>query len=189
MAAPAQAAAPAPAVAVAQSNVGVQVAPTGCTTWVEWVQEGSNVYYQGRGNVQCATGRYKVKLQCRNLQTGVGYVVYGGYAVNAPGTATALCYSGNVAERVYPVEDPLPTVGVTGCIGWAEWVHEGSNYHYYGRGTAQCDTGTYRVQINCRNVQTGQRYVVYGPAVTAPSISTTTCYRGNVADAVTGVPA
>ncbi|MFG3716045.1 hypothetical protein [Micromonospora sp. NPDC047730] len=173
---------------VAHSDLGVQVAPTGCTTWVEWVQEGSNSYYYGRGNVQCATGRYKVKLQCRNLQTGVGYVVYGGYAVNAPGTATTQCYSGNVAEGVYPVEDPLPTVGVTGCVSWAEWVHEGSN-HYYGRGTAQCDTGRYRVQIQCRNVQTGQRYIVYGPTVNAPSISTTTCYQGNVADVVSGVPA
>ncbi|SCL34491.1 hypothetical protein GA0074692_3845 [Micromonospora pallida] len=181
-------AAPAPAHAVAQSDLGVQVAPTGCTTWVEWVQEGSNSYFYGRGKAQCATGRYKVKLQCRNLQTGVGYVVYGGLAVNAPGTATATCYSGNVAEGVYPVEDPLPTVGVTGCVSWSEWVHEGTS-HYYGRGTAQCDTGTYRVQIQCRNVQTGQRYVVYGPVVTAPSISTTTCYRGNVADAVSGVPA
>ncbi|MEU4774070.1 hypothetical protein [Micromonospora sp. NPDC023644] len=187
LAVPAQAA-PAPAHAVAQSDLGVQVAPTGCTTWVEWVQEGSNSYYYGRGNVQCATGRYKVKLQCRNQQTGVGYVVYGGYAVNAPGTATTTCYSGNVAEGVYPVEDPLPTVGVTGCVSWAEWVHQGSS-HYYGRGTAQCDTGTYRVQIQCRNAQTGQRYVVYGPVVTAPSISTTTCYQGNVADVVSGVPA
>ncbi|MFI6128528.1 hypothetical protein [Micromonospora sp. NPDC051141] len=181
-------AAPAPAGATARADLSAQATASGCTTWVEWVQEGSNSYYYGRGNVQCASGRYKVKLQCRNLQTGVGYVVYGGYAVNAPGTATTTCYSGNVAEGVYPVDDPLATTGVTGCVSWAEWVHEGSN-HYYGRGTAQCDTGVYRVQIQCRNAQTGQRYVVYGPTKTAPAISTTTCYQGNVADAVAGVPA
>ncbi|WP_146179897.1 hypothetical protein [Micromonospora sp. RP3T] len=181
-------AAPAPAGATTRVDLSAQAAASGCTTWVEWVQEGGNSYYYGRGNVQCTSGRYKVKLQCRNLQTGVGYVVYGGYAVNAPGTATTTCYSGNVAEGVYPVDDPLPTTGVTGCVSWAEWVHEGSN-HYYGRGTAQCDTGTYRVQIQCRNAQTGQRYVVYGPTKTAPAISTTTCYQGNVADAVAGVPA
>ncbi|SCL13911.1 hypothetical protein GA0070616_0273 [Micromonospora nigra] len=186
VAAPAQAAPP-PAPVVAQSDLGVQAAPTGCTTSVQWVQEG-NHYYYGRGNVQCATGRYKVKLQCRNLQTGVGYVVYGSYAVNAPSTATRTCYTGNVAEGVFPVEDPLPTVGVTGCVSWAEWVHQGSS-HYYGRGTAQCDTGTYRVRIQCHNMQTGQRYVVHGPARTAPSISTTTCYQGNVAEVVSGVPA
>ncbi|WP_405093270.1 hypothetical protein OG767_10795 [Micromonospora sp. NBC_01392] len=181
-------AAPAPAGAATRVDLSAQAAASGCTTWVEWVQEGGNSYYYGRGNVQCTSGRYKVKLRCRNLQTGVGYVVYGGYAVNAPGTATTTCYSGNVAEGVYPVDDPLPTTGVTGCVSWAEWVHEGSN-HYYGRGTAQCDTGTYRVQIQCRNAQTGQRYVVSGPAVTAPAISTTTCYQGNVADVVSGVPA
>ncbi|MFI2710561.1 hypothetical protein ACH495_10595 [Micromonospora sp. NPDC018662] len=177
-----------PAGATARVDPSAQAAASGCTTWVEWVQEGSNSYYYGRGNVQCASGRYQVKLRCRNLQTGVGYVVYGGYPVNAPGTATATCYSGNVAEGVYPVDDPLPTTGVTGCVSWAEWVHEGSN-HYYGRGSAQCDTGAYRVQIQCRNAQTGQRYVVYGPTVTAPATSTTTCYQGNVADSVAGVPA
>lgn len=180
--------APVPAGATTRVDLGAQATASGCTTWVEWVREGSNSYYYGRGNVQCAGGRYRVKLQCRNLQTGVGYVVYGGYAVNAPGTATATCYSGNVAEGVYPVDDPLPTAGVTGCVSWTEWVHEGSN-HYYGRGSAQCDTGTYRVQIKCRNVQTGQRYVVYGPAVAAPGTATTTCYQGNVADVVAGVPA
>ncbi|MEV4467487.1 hypothetical protein AB0J51_28155 [Micromonospora echinofusca] len=57
---------------MAQSDLGVQVAPTGCTTWVQWVQEGGTSYYYGRGNLQCATGRHKVKLQCRNLQTGGG---------------------------------------------------------------------------------------------------------------------
>ncbi|MEH1016280.1 hypothetical protein V6U90_24635 [Micromonospora sp. CPCC 206060] len=87
---------------VAQSTLATQTTPTGCTTWIEWVAEGSNYYY-GRGNVRCSTGRYKVKIQCRNAQTGVGYVVYGTQAVYAPNTATTTCYSGNVAETVEAV--------------------------------------------------------------------------------------
>ncbi len=164
------------------------IAPTGCTTSTEWVTEGSNYYY-GRGKVQCTTGRYKVKIQCRNKQTGVGYVVYGSSAVNAPGTATTTCNTGNVAEKVYPVADPLPTGGATtGCAPWMEWVHEGSN-HYYGRGRVQCDTGRYKVKINCRNLQTGATYVVYGTqVVTAPGTATRTCYSGNVAESVEALP-
>ena len=162
-----------------------ELAPAGCTTSVEWVQE-CNHYYYGRGKVQCTTGRYKVKLLCRNQQTGEAYVVYGSLAVNAPYTATTTCYTGNVAEGVYAVEDP-PAAGVTGCATWAEWVHEGNN-HYYGRGRAQCDTGRYKVKINCRNLQTGYTYVVYGTAVNAPYVSTTTCYSGNVAESVEAMP-
>ncbi|MGQ0838207.1 hypothetical protein [Actinokineospora sp.] len=173
-------------VLVVPAQAGTQATPTGCTTWVEWVQEGSNYYY-GRGNVQCDTGRYKVKIVCRNLQTGQGYVVYGTQAVNAPNTATTTCYSGNVAESVHAVQDP-PATGVTGCVSWMEWVHQGSN-HYYGEGNAQCDTGRYKVKILCRNLQTGQQYVVYGTqAVNAPGVATAYCYSGNVAQTVEAVP-
>jgi len=70
-----------------------------------------------------------------------------------------------------------------------EWVHDGYNSMYYGRGTAQCDSGRYHVQIGCHSVQTGQDYVVYGPTTTAPATSTTTCYSGNVAQTVTAVAA
>ncbi|SBT52648.1 hypothetical protein [Micromonospora auratinigra] len=182
--APAQAAPEMPAVAGWSTPAP---APTGCTTSMEWIYDGVNYYY-GRGKVQCTTGRYRVKIQCRNQQTGVGYVIYGGTAVNAPGTATATCYVGNVAEKVYPVEDPLPTGVTTGCAPWIEWVHEGSN-HYYGRGRVQCDTGRYQVKINCRNLQTGVAYVVYGgQVVTAPDTATTTCYSGNVAESVEALP-
>ncbi|MEU4782867.1 hypothetical protein, partial [Micromonospora sp. NPDC023633] len=40
------------------------------------------------------------RAQCRNLQTGVTYVVYGAHTVSAPNIATTTCYSGNVAEVV-----------------------------------------------------------------------------------------
>jgi len=160
-------------------------APTGCTTSIEWVQEGNNYYY-GRGNLQCTTGRYKAKLVCRNLQTGVGYVKYGTLVVNAPATTTATCNTGNVAEGVYAVTDP-PAAGLSGCVSWAEWVHEGNN-HYFGRGIAQCDTGSYRVKITCQNLQTGQMYVVYGQQSTAPNTATGYCYSGNVAQSVEAVP-
>lgn len=170
---------------VTEYMAAAELAPTGCTTSVEWVQEGSSYYY-GRGKVQCSSGRYKVKLLCRNQQTGVAYVVYGSQAVNAPSTATATCNTGNVAEGVFAVEDPLPT-GLTGCTPWMEWVHEGSS-HYYGRGRVQCDTGRYKVKIQCRNQQTGQAYVVTGSqAVDAPATATTTCYSGNVAESVFAV--
>ncbi|MEH1017858.1 hypothetical protein V6U90_32950 [Micromonospora sp. CPCC 206060] len=183
LAAPAEAA---PVTELAPAVGSTLSAPTGCTTSIEWVVEGSNYYY-GRGKVTCSTGRYKVKIQCRNAQTGVGYVVYGSQAVNAPSTATTTCYTGNVAEKVYAVQDP-PGTGVTGCAPWMEWVHEGSN-HYYGRGRVQCDTGSYRVRIQCRNLQTGVTYVVNGTqTVSAPNTATTTCYSGNVAEVVEAVP-
>ncbi len=185
LAAPAQSSPVTQSMPVTQSTSVTEFAPAGCTTSTEWVQEGNNYYY-GRGKVQCSTGRYKVKLLCRNQQTGEAYVVYGGLAVNAPNTATTTCYTGNVAEGVFAVEDPLPT-GLTGCTPWMEWVHEGSN-HYYGRGRVQCDTGRYKVKIQCRNQQTGQAYVVTGSvAVNAPNTATTTCYSGNVAESVFAV--
>jgi hypothetical protein len=161
-------------------------APTGCTTSVQWVQEGSNYYY-GRGNVQCTSGRYTVKLQCRNQQTGVGYVVYGGTAVNAPATATTTCYTGNTVDGVFAVEDPRPVGVLSGCTPWAEWISSGSNY-YYGQGRVQCDSGRYKVYIQCRNLQTGQGYVVSGAtAVDAPATASTTCYLGNQAESVFAV--
>ncbi|MBM6404884.1 hypothetical protein JQN72_11590 [Phycicoccus sp. CSK15P-2] len=160
-------------------------APTGCTTTTEWVHEGSSHYY-GRGKVTCTTGRYTVKLQCRNQQTGVGYVRYGGSAVDAPSTATATCLSGNVAEQVQAAEDPRPTT-VAGCVTWMEWVHSGST-HYYGRGRAQCDGGTYRAQIQCHDLQSGRTYLAYGTTVTAPATSTGLCRSGNVAGTVTAAP-
>jgi hypothetical protein len=164
----------------------VEAAPTGCTSWIEWVHEGSSHYY-GRGNVQCDTGRYKAKNVCRNLQTGVGYVVYGTQVVDAPAVASVTCNSGNVAESVHAVEDPAPA-GVTGCTAWIEWVHEGNN-HYYGRGKTQCDTGQYRARTTCRNLQTGQGYVVdASQVVTAPNEATATCNSGNVAEGVQAVP-
>lgn len=182
----AEAARVAQAVSAPQAVPALQSEPTGCTTWIEWVHEGNSHYY-GRGSVQCGTGRYKVKIQCRNLQTGVGYVVYGSQVVNAPSAATTTCNSGNVAESVHAVQDP-PATGLTGCVSWMEWVHEG-NSHYYGRGSVQCDTGRYQVQIQCRNLQTGVNYVVYGTeAVNAPSLATTTCYPGNRAQSVSAVP-
>ncbi|WDZ86756.1 hypothetical protein [Micromonospora cathayae] len=159
---------------------------TGCVTWREWVHEGSSHYY-GRGYVQCDTGRYKAKLVCRNEQTGVGYVRYGGTVVTAPGSATAQCDSGNTAESVQAVQDP-PATGVNGCVTWMEWVHESFNTMYYGRGLVQCDTGRYGVQLSCRNIQTGQTYVVTGYAVTAPSTNSTTCYSGNRVESVQAVP-
>lgn len=156
--------------------------PTGCNASMQWVSEGSN-YYFGRGSVQCSGGRYTVKLLCRNQQTGVGYVVYGGAAVNAPSTATTKCNTGNTVEGVFAVQDPIPVGTFTGCTPWTEWVHSGSN-HYYGRGRVQCDTGRYKVHIQCRNLQSGQGYVVTGAAVNAPDTSTTTCNSGHQAESV-----
>ncbi|EST37555.1 hypothetical protein N566_12435 [Streptomycetaceae bacterium MP113-05] len=180
VAAPAQA-------AVGQGSEGAsQAAPTGCTSWIEWVHEGNSHYY-GRAKVQCDTGSYRVKAQCRNLQTGVGYVVTGTQVVSAPNVATVTCYSGNVAESVHAVAEP-PAAGVTGCTSWIEWVHQGNN-HYYGRAKVQCDTGSYRVKAQCRNLQTGVGYVVYGTqVVSAPNVATVLCYSGNVAESVQAVP-
>lgn len=188
LAAPAQATPVAPEAPVTQTRAApvVQSAPTGCTTSIEWVQEGSSYYY-GRGKVQCATGRYGVKLVCRNMQTGVGYVLSGTMVVNAPDTATTTCYTGNRAESVHAVQDP-PGTGVTGCVTWQEWVHEGSS-HYYGRGYAQCDTGQYTVKLVCRNEQSGVGYVRYGTTVVnAPNSTTALCDSGNTAETVQAVP-
>ena len=172
--------------AQALAAAALSAAPAGCTTSIQWVQEGSNYYY-GRGSVQCTSGRYTVKLLCRNQQTGVGYVLYGTSAVNAPAAATTTCYTGNTVEGVFAVEDPIPVGAMTGCTPWAEWVSAGSDY-YYGRGRVQCDTGRYKVYIQCRNLQTGQGYVVNGAtAVEAPNTATTTCYTGNRAEAVFAV--
>jgi len=38
----------------------VQAQPTGCTTSIEWVQQGSNYFY-GKGNLTCSTGSYKAR--------------------------------------------------------------------------------------------------------------------------------
>ena len=164
----------------------VQAAPSGCTTSVEWVQEGTNVYYYGRGKVHCTTGRYRAKAQCRNEQSGEGYVVYGTQVVSAPAEATVTCNTGNVAEAVFAVQDPPPS-GTSGCASWVEWVHQGSN-HFYGRASVQCDTGRYRVKAQCRNEQSGEGYVVYGTqVVSAPAEATVTCNTGNVAETVAAV--
>ncbi|MFI1018354.1 hypothetical protein [Streptomyces sp. NPDC020965] len=172
--------------APAQAAPDTQAPPSGCTTSVEWVREG-NHYYRGRGNIQCDTGSYTAKNVCRNLQTGKGYVVYGTEVVNAPGVATVTCNTGNVAESVHAVESP-PVGGVSGCVSWIEWVHEGS-HHYYGRGNVQCDTGRYQAKTLCHNLQTGQGYVVYGTeVVNAPGVATATCNRGNRAQSVHAVP-
>lgn len=176
------------ALLVAQHLIAVPAraaAPTGCNATMQWVQEGSN-YYFGRGNMQCAIGRYKVKLLCRNQQTGVGYVVYGGTAVNAPATASTTCNTGNTVEGVFAVEDPKPVGVLTGCTPWAEWINSGGNY-YYGMGRVQCDTGRYRVHIQCRNLQTGQGYVVAGAAADAPNTISTACNTGNQAESVFAV--
>ncbi|MDT0381725.1 hypothetical protein RM572_23470 [Streptomyces sp. DSM 42041] len=185
MAGPAQAVPPTGG-APAAPQAAPAAAPTGCTSWVEWVHEGNSHYY-GRANVQCATGTYRVKAQCRNLQSGVGYVVYGTRVTGAPSVATVQCHSGNVAESVHAVAEP-PASGVTGCTSWIEWVHEGNN-HYYGRAKAQCDTGRYRAQAQCRNLQSGQGYVVTGSrVVSAPDVATVQCHSGNVAESVQAVP-
>lgn len=157
-------------------------APTGCNATMQWVQEGSN-YYFGRGSVQCTSGRYKVKLLCRNQQTGVGYVVDGSTAVSAPSTVSATCNTGNTVEGVFAAEDPRPVGVLTGCTPWAEWVTSGSS-SYFGRGKVQCDSGRYKVYIQCRSLQTGQGYVVSGSAVDAPNTSTTTCNSGHQAESV-----
>lgn len=172
--------------AEADPDPTTELAPTGCTTSIEWVHEGNSHYY-GKGNVQCGTGRYRAKNVCRNLQTGLGYVVYGTQVVDAPNVATVTCVTGNVAEGVHAVEDP-PPAGVTGCSSWIEWVHDGTN-HYYGRGNTQCDTGNYTALTSCRNLQTGQTYVV-GSSYTAgaPNVATATCSTGNVAESVQAVP-
>ncbi len=179
----------APAASAAPASPVTSAAPataSGCTTSIEWVTEGSDYYY-GRGNIQCATGRYRAKNVCHNLQTGEGYVVYGTQVVNAPATATVTCHTGNVAESVLAVDDP-PAAGVTGCATWIEWVTEGSDY-YYGRGRLQCDTGRYKADTFCHNMQTGEDYVVHGTqVVNAPDVATTTCNTGNVAQSVQAVP-
>lgn len=161
--------------------------PTGCTTSVEWVQQGSN-YFQGKGNVTCTAGTYRAKLVCHNLQTGEMYVKYGTQVVTAPSTASAICNTGNVAEKVAAVADPLGT-GVTGCIFWSEWVQQGSNY-FQGKATVSCDTGTYRAKLVCRNQQTGAAYVRSGTSVvTAPALTSAICDTGNVAEQAIGAAA
>lgn len=54
---------------------------------------------------------------------------------------------------------------------------------------SQCDTGNYTVQTVCRNLQTGQGYVVEtSTVVSAPNVATATCNSGNVAESVQAVP-
>ncbi len=167
------------------SPVAGAVAPSGCTTSIQWVQQGSD-YFNGLGSVQCTSGRYKAKEVCLNNQTGAGYVIYGTQVVNAPATATVLCRTGNSGLSVAAVTDP-PDSGLTGCVSWTEWVTQGSNL-FYGRGQAQCDTGRYRVKSLCKNEQTGDYYILYGTqAVTAPSAVSITCNTGNTAQIVQAV--
>ncbi|QKV73789.1 hypothetical protein [Amycolatopsis sp. Hca4] len=167
------------------SSPASAAAPTGCTTSIQWVQQGSN-YWDGLGSVQCTSGRYKAKEICINNQTGSGYVLYGTQVVNAPAAATVLCYTGNSARAVYAVTDP-PDAGVTGCVGWSEWVSQGSNL-FWGRGQAQCDTGRYRAKVLCRNEQSGDYYILFGyQTVTAPAAVSLTCNTGNTAQTVQAV--
>jgi uncharacterized protein (UPF0179 family) len=157
---------------------------TGCVSWSEWVTQGSNYFY-GRGQAQCDTGRYKVKVVCLNEQTGVHYVLTGTQAVTAPAAVSLTCNTGNTAQTVQAVADP-PTGGTSGCVAWTEWVTQGSNY-FFGRGEAQCDTGQYRVKALCHNNQSGDYYILYGPAVSAPTIVSVTCNTGNTAQTVQAV--
>jgi hypothetical protein len=168
----------------AEADPTTELAPTGCTTWIDWVHDGSG-HYNGKGNVQCAAGRYRSKNVCRNLQTGEGYVIYGP-PVDAPNLTSVTCYPGNSAESVHAVEDPPPP-GVTGCTTWTEWVHDGTN-HYHGRAKAQCDSGNYMAQVLCRNLQTGQAYVLNSHTAAAPHVAAITCASGNTAESVQAVP-
>ncbi|MEE4545094.1 hypothetical protein V2S66_24390 [Streptomyces sp. V4-01] len=168
--------------AAAPGAVSPHADPSGCTTSVAWVVQGNNYFY-GKGSVQCTTGRYKAKLVCRNNQTGTAYALYGTEVVNAPATASATCNTGNTAETVQAVADPVGT-GLTGCVTWAEWVTQGTD-HFYGRGSVQCDSGQYHVKIVCRNNQTGTAYVISGTeVVSAPATTSAVCNTGNTAETV-----
>jgi hypothetical protein len=170
----------------APASAAPQVAPAGCTTSIQWVQQGNN-YFSGLGNVQCTSGRYRAKESCINNQTGAGYVIYGTQIVNAPATATVLCNTGNSATAVYAVPDP-PDSTLPGCVSWVEWVNQGGNNLFYGRGQAQCDNGRYRVKSLCKNEQTGDYYILYGTqVVTAPAAVAVTCNTGNTAQIVQAV--
>lgn len=159
--------------------------PTGCTTSTQWIQQGSDYFY-GQGNVTCTGGSYRAKAECKNQQTGAQYVKYGTQVASAPATASVVCNTGNVAEKVAAVADPLGS-GITGCMYWANWIQQGSNY-FYGQASVQCDTGSYRIRISCHNQQTGQDYYVYGSTtVTAPNVTTALCNTGNVVADATGV--
>jgi hypothetical protein len=168
----------------AEADPETELAPTGCTPWIEWVHSGSSHYY-GKGNVACAAGRYAVKNFCRNHQTGEGYVLYGG-PVDAPAVATVTCYPGNTAESVHPVEDPPPPF-LTGCISWTETISDGTNY-YNGRAKAQCDSGNYKAHVLCRNLQTGLGYIVESNAAAARDEVIATCATGNVVESIQVVP-
>ncbi|WP_329171628.1 hypothetical protein [Streptomyces sp. NBC_01477] len=157
---------------------------TGCASWTEWVHQGSSAYL-GNGLIQCDTGRYRAKAVCRNLQTGVGYVVYSTQVVSAPALTSVTCNTGNSAETVQAVADP-PGTGVTGCASWTEWIHSSTN-NYLGQGYVQCDTGTYAAAVTCR-YPTGQTYVVYGYAATAPNPSGAACYVPNEAVSIAAAP-
>jgi hypothetical protein len=169
----------------AQADTATELAPTGCTTSIEWVHEGNNHYY-GKGNIQCASGRYRAKNTCRDNQSGLGYVVYGTQVVDAPAVATVTCNPGNTAEAVHAVEDP-PPAGVAGCAPWVEWIHD-VNGAYYGKGNIQCDTGRYRIKNVCRDNQSGLGYIIYGEQVAdAPNVATTNCGWGHTAESVHAV--
>lgn len=92
------AAAPAQAAPVAQADP-----PTGCVTWIEWLHAGPNVHWYGLGKVQCDTGTYQAKVVCLDVQSGVGYVAYSNYTVEAPEVAAVACNPGNVARSVHVV--------------------------------------------------------------------------------------
>ncbi|MFE7046610.1 hypothetical protein ACFU9X_46820 [Streptomyces atratus] len=91
------AAAPAQAAPVAQAGP-----PTGCVTWIEWLHDGNSHWY-GLGKVQCDTGTYQAKVVCHDVQSGVGYVAYSNYTVEAPEVAAVACNPGNVAKSVHVV--------------------------------------------------------------------------------------
>jgi hypothetical protein len=168
------------------ADAQVQAAPTGCTTSIEWVQQGSD-YFQGKGNLTCASGSYRIKLVCRNQQTGDAYVKYGTQVVYAPGTATVICNTGNTVETVAAVAQP-PGAGVTGCVWWGQWIQDGYNSYSFGRGTVQCDTGSYQVKIVCRNQQTGTAYILHGyQTVNAPATAAYTCNPGNTVETAAAV--
>jgi hypothetical protein len=82
--------------------------------------------------------------------------------------------------------DPATELAPTGCSVWTEWVHSGTS-HYYGKGNVACAAGRYAVKNFCRNQQTGEGYVVYGPALDAPNQTTVTCFPGNTAESVHAV--
>lgn len=110
------------------------------------------------------------------------------YLSHALTTAVAVALLGSAAAVPAVASAPAAPPGPTGCTTWTENDYESGIW----LGAGQCDTGKYVVKVRCRNILTGQVYLIT-PSKTfptkAPRIAYTPCGRDSVAQEAWIVPA